>query len=80
METATHHMPVPEMSHYGVPDALDRHFTGHELDVVVYGDSSGAVTAAIALVSVGHDRKGASTFPSSFAPALSALALALLGR
>ena len=35
----THHMPVPEMRHYGVPQALERHFSGHDLDVVVYGDT-----------------------------------------
>ena len=34
-----HHMPVPEMRHYKVADALDRHFGGHDLDVVVYGDT-----------------------------------------
>ena len=35
----THHMPIPELPSYGVLDALDRHFDGNKLDVVVYGDT-----------------------------------------
>jgi len=35
----THHMPIPELPSYGVLDAIDRHFDGLELDVVVYGDT-----------------------------------------
>ena len=35
----THHMPIPELPSYGVLDAIDRHFDGSKLDVVVYGDT-----------------------------------------
>ncbi len=35
----THHMPIPELPTYGVGDAIDRHFNGADLDVVVYGDT-----------------------------------------
>ena len=35
----THHIPVPEMPHYRVADAVDRHFGGAALDVIVYGDT-----------------------------------------
>jgi predicted phosphodiesterase len=32
-------MPIPELKNYGVQDAINRHFDGAELDVVVYGDT-----------------------------------------
>ena len=35
----THHMPIPELPTYGVRDAIQRHFNGADLDVVVYGDT-----------------------------------------
>mgnify|MGYP006088973131 FL=1 len=35
----THHMPIPELKSYGVQDAINRHFDGVKLDVVVYGDT-----------------------------------------
>ena len=35
----THHMPIPELPSYGILDAIDRHFDGSKLDVVVYGDT-----------------------------------------
>ncbi len=35
----THHMPIPEVGQYTVAKALDRHFPGERLDVVVYGDT-----------------------------------------
>ena len=35
----THHMPIPAVGQYTVAKALDRHFPGERLDVVVYGDT-----------------------------------------
>lgn len=35
----THHIPIPEQSFYTVAKAVDRHFDGAELDVIVYGDT-----------------------------------------
>jgi putative phosphoesterase len=36
----THHLPIPEMKHYGVATALERHFgADHGLDVCIYGDT-----------------------------------------
>jgi putative phosphoesterase len=35
----THHMPIPEQTHYTVAKAVDRHFDGADLDVIVYGDT-----------------------------------------
>lgn len=35
----THHIPIPELPHYGVSEAIDRHFDGASLDVIVYGDT-----------------------------------------
>ncbi len=35
----THHMPIPEMKFYNVEKAVERHFDGADLDVIVYGDT-----------------------------------------
>lgn len=35
----THHIPIPEMGSYTVAKAIDRHFDGQSLDVIVYGDT-----------------------------------------
>ena len=35
----THHMPIPELGFYTVAKAVDRHFDGADLDVIVYGDT-----------------------------------------
>ncbi|MGI9614257.1 MAG: YfcE family phosphodiesterase [Acidimicrobiales bacterium] len=35
----THHIPIPEQTHYTVAKAVDRHFDGADLDVIVYGDT-----------------------------------------
>ena len=35
----THHVPIPEQRHYKVTHAIERHFDGHPLDVIVYGDT-----------------------------------------
>ena len=35
----THHVPVPEQKYYTLAKAIDRHFDGAELDVIVHGDT-----------------------------------------
>jgi len=34
-----HHLPIPEQRSYRVVDAIERHFDGAALDVIVYGDT-----------------------------------------
>ncbi|MEL7157419.1 MAG: metallophosphoesterase family protein, partial [Actinomycetota bacterium] len=35
----THHLPIPEVGSYTVARAIERHFDGADLDVIVYGDT-----------------------------------------
>ncbi|MCP3988601.1 MAG: YfcE family phosphodiesterase [Actinomycetia bacterium] len=35
----THHLPIPEQRNYKVVHAIERHFDGETLDVIVYGDT-----------------------------------------
>ncbi|MGF1595802.1 MAG: metallophosphoesterase family protein [Acidimicrobiales bacterium] len=35
----THHLPIPEVGAYTVAKAVERHFEGAALDVIVYGDT-----------------------------------------
>lgn len=35
----THHLPIPEVGSYTVAKAVERHFDGADLDVIVYGDT-----------------------------------------
>jgi putative phosphoesterase len=58
----THHLPIPELTNYGVAEALDRHFLPeHGLDVCIYGDTH--VEHIAELAGVLCVNPGSPTFP-----------------
>ncbi len=61
----THHLPIPEQRHYKVANAIDRHFDGEVLDVIVYGDTH--VEHITTIDDVLCVNPGSATFPHNLA-------------
>jgi putative phosphoesterase len=74
----THTVPIPELRHYRLADAMRRHFGRTDLDVLVYGDTH--VEAIDVIDGVLCVNPGSPTFPRNYATRLGTIGFLELGR